>query len=235
MVVLKRQAGFLLAVPRGFIPQQVLDRANQGVDGGPIGPSTVGEVPAVLVEDGMRSPTGTNVGVVIVDMIDEMVAQLRRVEEAETIAVPFDPDSIFNLPSPTDLLRLAKDWISAAGEETGLGFYTATGGESPVEETDRDLEVNTPPRRTKRAPRVAATPTGSGVAPKAKKPTTASLAASMEQLLEVVPSLSTQIQDLAQRHQVLENRLVAPSRAGALGLSQPFPLHWLKNQFQPAQ
>jgi hypothetical protein len=52
----------------------------------------------------MRSPTGTNVGVVIVDMIDEMVAQLRRVEEAETIAVPFDPDSIFNLPSPTDLL-----------------------------------------------------------------------------------------------------------------------------------
>jgi hypothetical protein len=43
----------------------------------------------------------------------------------------------------------------------------------------------------------------------------------MEQLLEVVPSLSTQIQDLAQRHQVLENRLVAPSRAGALGLSQP--------------
>jgi len=104
VVVLKRQAGFLLAVPRGFIPQQVLDRANQGVDGGPIGPSTVGEVPAVLVEDGMRSPTGTNVGVVIVDMIDEMVAQLRRVEEAETIAVPFDPDSIFNLPSPTDLL-----------------------------------------------------------------------------------------------------------------------------------
>ena len=44
VVVLKRQAGFLLAVPRGFIPQQVLDRANQGVDGGPIGPSTVGEV-----------------------------------------------------------------------------------------------------------------------------------------------------------------------------------------------
>ena len=44
LVVLKRQAGFLLAVPRGFIPQQVLDRANQGVDGGPIGPSTVGEV-----------------------------------------------------------------------------------------------------------------------------------------------------------------------------------------------
>ncbi|CAL1133166.1 unnamed protein product [Cladocopium goreaui] len=142
--------------------------------------------------------------------------------------------AIFNLPSPTDLLRLAKDWISAAGEETGLGFYTATGGESPVEETDRDLEVNTPPRRAKRAPRVAATPTGSGVAPKAKKPTTASLAASMEQLLDVVPSLSTQIQDLAQRHQVLENRLVAPSRAGALGLSQPLSSSLAKSQFQPA-
>ena len=143
--------------------------------------------------------------------------------------------AIFNLPSPTDLLRLAKDWISAACEETGLGFYTATGGESPVEETDRDLEVNTPPRRAKRAPRVAATPTGSGVAPKAKKPTTASLAASMEQLLDVVPSLSTQIQDLAQRHQVLENRLVAPSRAGALGLSQPLSSSLAKSQFQPAQ
>lgn len=221
VVVLKRQAGFLLAVPGGFIPQPVLDRANQGVEGGPIGPSTVGVVPAVLVEDGLRSLTGTNVEVVIVDMIDEMASQLRRAEESEAIVVPFDPESTFNLPSPADLLRLARDWISAAGEETGLGFYTATGGESPVAETDRDLEFNTPPRRARRTPKAAATPTGSGAAPKAKKPTTASLAASMEQLLEVVPSLSTQIQDLAQRHQVLESRLANPSRAGALGLSQP--------------
>ena len=51
--------------------------------------------------------------------------------------------------------------------------------------------------------------------------TTADLAVSLDQLLQVVPRLSDQLQDLSQRQVQLEDRMVAPSRAGALGLAQP--------------
>lgn len=61
-------------------------------------------------------------------------------------------------------------------------------------------------------------------APSSDKPrrvTTASLAASPDQLLTVVPALSSQLQNFTEKQQLLENGVVAPSRAGALGLSQP--------------
>eukprot|EP00435_Cladocopium_sp_Y103_P017169 s1714_g4.t1 len=227
VVVLKRQAGFLLAVPSGFMPEAVLDRANQGMEAGPIGPSAYVEVPAVLVEQGIRPLTGSTLTVLLVDVAADLAPQLRRAEEQEDIAMPFDPDAPFNLPSPQDLLRAARDWISQAGEDTSLGFYSATGGEAPEEDEEQMQdglpETPTPARRARGPSKAKAAPSGGGGVPKPKpkRATTASLATSMEQLLAVVPSLSSQIQDLAQRHELLEKRLVAPSRAGALGLSQP--------------
>ena len=51
LVVFKRQGGFLLAVPSGFIPQTVLDRANQGVEAGPVGASASVIVPGIIVDN----------------------------------------------------------------------------------------------------------------------------------------------------------------------------------------
>eukprot|EP00435_Cladocopium_sp_Y103_P032998 s1823_g8.t1 len=228
VVLQKRQGGFLLAVPPGFVPEQVLFRANAGQDAGPIGASTSVVVPGMLVDGGVRSLTGSQLEVVLVDVSADLVSQMRVAEMPEDIAMPFDADNPYVLPSPPEVLAAALDWIRGAGEETGLGFYTADGH---VEDLEEEEEGTPPPRarpfplsqgRPKRSPKAGATPTGKGKPEeKPKRVTTASLAASLDQLLGVVPTLSSQIQDLATRHQQLETRLVAPSRAGALGLSQP--------------
>ena len=227
LAIMKREAGLLLAVPTGFAPQGVLDRANAGQEAGPIGASTVAIVPGVIVEDGMRSPTGSQLEVLIVDVSADLVRQLRPMLDLEEIACPFDLENPYSLPSPAELLRAARDWISAAGEDTGLAFYSAEGGQDLEEEgrTSGDSALPRqppPPRRARRSAKPAATPTGgASSAEKPKRVTTASLAASMDQLLAVVPSLSGQLQELTKKQQMLEDRLVAPSRVGALGLSQP--------------
>eukprot|EP00435_Cladocopium_sp_Y103_P041189 s1447_g11.t1 len=204
LAIMKRQGGLMLAVPTGFIPQGVLDRANAGQEAGPIGASTTAIVPSVLVEGGIRSLTGSQVDVLLVDVSADLVSQMRPMLELEDIAFPFDPENPFSLPSPVELLRAAKDWVSAAGEETGLAFYSAV-GESGEQTEESAVEAELPkaspqqPKRSRRPAKPGGIPSGSApAAEKQKRITTASLAASMDQLLAVVPSLS-----------------------GALGLSQP--------------
>ena len=97
----------------GFVPQGVLDRANAGQEAGPIGASTVAIVPGVIVEDGIRSPTGSQLEVLIVDVSADLVRQLRPMLDLEEIACPFDPENPYSLPSPVELLRAARDWVSA--------------------------------------------------------------------------------------------------------------------------
>lgn len=57
--------------------------------------------------------------------------------------------------------------------------------------------------------------------PKQKKPTTAELASSMDQLLSAMPQITQQLKAITDRQAMMESQLVASSRAGALGLSQP--------------
>lgn len=227
LVVFKRQGGFLVAVPAGFIPQSVLDRANQGVEAGPVGASASLVVPGIIVDNGVRSLTGQDLEVVVVDFSADLVSQLRPMEEVEDIVVSFDPESSFTLPSPPDLLSAARDWILGAGEETGLAFYSA-GGEvdsAPAALPSVDspaVQPETPVRRTRKTAKATGTPFGGGGGgEKPKRVTAASLAASMDQMMQVVPTLSNQIQELSQRYQVLEERIAVPHRASALGLSRP--------------
>lgn len=222
LVVMKRQGGLLLAVPPLFIPASILERGNAGQDAGSIGASTSLVVPGVIVENGIRSSTGSLLEVLVVDVAADLVSQMRATNLAEDIAMAFDPESPFTLPSPVELLQGARDWIRGAGEETGLNFYSAEG----QSETEIDEAIRSPraaaPKRSRRLPKAGATPTGGGgPSGRPKKLTTADLAMSLDQLLQVVPRLSDQLQDLSQRQVQLENRIVAPSRAGALGLAQP--------------
>eukprot|EP00435_Cladocopium_sp_Y103_P053802 s818_g17.t1 len=166
------------------------------VDAGPIGASTGCAVDAVLVEGGIRSPTGVQVAVILVDVAEELVSQMRRAEEVEDIAFAFDPDSPYALPDPNRILAFARDWIQAAGEETGLAFYTADGHVEDAATANGEETPETPrpaarasQRRASRAPKPGAAPSGGG--PQAEKPkriTTASLA---------VPALTDQIHDQA--------------------------------------
>lgn len=49
--VLARQDGFLLAVPKNFIPQEIIDQGGHAAMDDLVGPSRVVKVPAVLEED----------------------------------------------------------------------------------------------------------------------------------------------------------------------------------------
>ena len=94
VVVAKRNGGMLLGVPVGFIPEGVLQQANAGHDGGPVGVSAVVRVPGVVVDGGIRSLTGSDMDVLLVDLAADMVQNLRLAEGLELIAVPFDPSPV---------------------------------------------------------------------------------------------------------------------------------------------
>ena len=224
LVVAKRQGGLMLAVPLDFIPAETLQRANEGHEAGPIGASTVLCIPSVIVDNGIRSRTGTMVSAVVVDVAEELISRIRLAGGYEDIALPFDLDSPFAYPDPALLLSRTMEWVRGSDQEMGLAFYSAEDlEEEPPGATSPQLLGNAKSKaRQRRSAQDADTPTGGGGGTRQKRVTTASLAASMNQLLEMVPNLSSQIQTIAQRQEMLENRVVvAPSRAGALGLSQP--------------
>eukprot|EP00435_Cladocopium_sp_Y103_P022327 s2559_g5.t1 len=195
VVVLKRQAGFLLAVPDGFLPQDLLDRANRGEDAGPIGASTLLAVPGTLVEYGAAVSHRFRY---------ERPFGRRRCRDGEEI----------------EALGRALNWVESARDELGLVFYSA---ESLAEEAGGLEDGDTPasaaetPARRSRKPK----PDTTSKSEKPKKPTMATLAGSVDKLLELVPNLSSQIQALSERQVQLEGKLVAPTKASTFGLSQP--------------
>ena len=215
LVVAKRRGGMLLALPPGLIPDRILDLANAGEDAGPVGASTRITIPGVILDGGLVSPTGTDVTVVLVDLAEELVPRLRVAEGAEEIAIPFDLDSPFTFPAPAPTLDLAMKWVQDSDVESGLAYYSAASVEAPPPSSQR------PSRKQRKPPGDADTPTGAEKQQKPKRPTTASLAASMDQLLDLVPNLTSQVQTLVLRQDALETRLAAPTRAGTLGLTQP--------------
>ena len=67
----------------GFIPQGVLDRASAGQEAGPIEASMVAAVSGIIVEQGIRSPTGSQLEVLIVDVSADWVSQLRPMQDLD--------------------------------------------------------------------------------------------------------------------------------------------------------
>lgn len=70
MVVMKREGGFLLAVPVGFFPMEELQGASTGGEGDVIGPHTVLTVPGIFQQGAELVPAGMDVEVQVVDLSD---------------------------------------------------------------------------------------------------------------------------------------------------------------------
>ena len=105
------------------------------------------------------------------------------------------------------LVSLSRAWLRTASEALG-GFYSAHEPEEPA------------------TPAKGAGATTPGPAPKAKpkRVTTALLAEQLQSLLQLMPAMSDQMQDLVQRQQQLE------SRVSEVGTTPPVPLH--RQQFK---
>ncbi len=205
LVVLKRPGGVLLAVPAGFIAEDLLEQGNGGSDS-MVGPSLNITVPGVVLDNGVVSLTGTTVNAVLVDCTAQILDFLRLPSLFEEIA---DMDDPFALPAGDAAITAALEWIP---QVAGLAdFYTA---ESSAPRTPLQRARERKPGGDK------GTPTGPKGA-KQKKPTTASLAESMEVLMQTIPGLTTQLQELSERQNWMEQRLAQPSSGHRGTLSQP--------------
>jgi len=70
---MRREEGVLLAVPSGVLPPEFLESANSEEGFGVFGASCIVEVSSVILDNGMVSPTGEKVSVVLIDCHKDVV------------------------------------------------------------------------------------------------------------------------------------------------------------------
>ena len=183
IVVLKRAGGCLLSLPEGFL--SVEDLKDGGETGSVLGPSVSMVVNAMHVD----APVGLEIPVVILDVDQAIVGAMRHAEEVEETAMPFFPDDPFALPSGEELVAKSLSWLHNTSQDQQEGWYS--------QEVTAESEVQTPkaPKaRPSRAKPAAHGDTGSGSAAKPKGQTTASLAASVQAMMDTLPALPIQMQ-----------------------------------------
>lgn len=211
IVVLKRSGAFLLAIPDGALDPETLEEGANGAVDSVFGPYTIIEVPGVVLESGIVSPTGTNLKVVLVDCLEQLMASMRPASDEDGTVLVFDVDDPFALPAPEALVSAATNWASLAGTEGRAAFYSA----------ESATPVGTPKAATR--PKKKSTPGGGipsgGGATKPKRMTTAALAENLEGLMTALPGLTSQMATLLERQKTLEDQM-ATSQTRSI-LSRP--------------
>lgn len=221
LVVMRREGGFLVALPVGFLTEEELT-VGMSDEAGPLGPSAVVDVAGVLDENGQESPIGADITVLLVDMDASVASQFRLPEEVEDMAIRFSTEDQFATPLASALISRALEWASSrAGSvpEASDAWYSADQfqPETPAERT--------PTRRARRAQVPdGGTPSGKAAAAPKRRPTTASLQASLDAVVGTLPALSDQMSQLMQRQVALENQVATSSTVSAK-LAQPLTAH----------
>ena len=187
-------------LPEGVLPAEDLQWANAAEVGGSVlGPSTTLRVSGVVSDGGVDALTGATMNVLVVDMDASVLSQMRVAGDVEDLATAFDPDDRFAIPSPDELL----EWMSSSGLQALEANYTPEVTAAEAEEEVPLLAAA--PKRQRRKPPGGATATGDGGPP--KRATTATLAASMETVLQTLPVLTAQMQQLLTRQEDLETSM----------------------------
>ena len=236
LVAQVRPGGFLAVVPIGVEPEEVLAVGNSPSPPGAVGPSVVVVVPSAVLDNGNLSPTGSETAVLVVDMAESVLTQMHLPDTFSQLEFTFDPEQPYAVPSPTDLLTKIQDWLEAGGDSAALGYVTANGegidglplSEGDVGETHvhGELPNETPPRTPKqRRPAARQAVPGQGKPTHGeRRPTVASLAGSLQELIQANTGLSQQVQTLALRQQQLEKKALVPATSALSPqklLSQP--------------
>lgn len=210
IVVMRRAGGCLLALPQGFLSPEELSSAE--VPGEMLGPSHSVLVQGVVMEDGIQTEIGAEVPVLLVDMDQGVAHFMKPPEEVEDLAHMFLPDDPFAFPKPDELVAKALEWLQSL-ELTDVEWY-------PTEVT-ASSGAGTPKRKAApKRPKAAAVGDTALGKEKQKKATTATLAASLESVLETLPVLTEQMHEMMVRQKSLEEQVVA-NRTPAGVLTQP--------------
>lgn len=250
LAVLKRQGGLLLAVPAQVLPQRDLDLGRVGtgilgpsteaevpaviMDGGKVH-ATGGAVKVVVVDCSSE-----------VLPLSRLPRAFEEIAYGFDLDSPFslpDPGVLQQVAAewiedsgPQGLLGFYSAEEPPEGLDPDLAaILQPDGAQSPTVQgsaTPGPAGPRTPARAkrsakpktfakpdTPQAPGVGGVPGGKPEKP--KKVTTANLAVSLDRLLEIVPSLSTQVQDLALKTKNLESQIQAPVSAACPVLRRP--------------
>ncbi|CAE7299690.1 unnamed protein product [Symbiodinium sp. CCMP2592] len=205
-----RQGGILAAVPIDFLDASLIAAGQPGPMDSIVGPSL--QVAADLAEeqeDGSLAPTGTQAQVLLVDFNEEVASFVSRYDP---VTGPVEVAS-FDSASPHLQLHhpeLARTWI-ASEEGKRMAFYSAA---EPAEAEPAEPGGPAPSEAPKRRP-----------APKPKRQTNAQLADQLSSLVEMLPMLTRQVQDLASRQTALEKKAAQPSITPAAALPPQVPAH----------
>ena len=218
LVVLKREHGLIGALPLGAISDQELEAGQLARDGQALlGPSTAIMTTGVHFDaSGVVSDVDEQVGVLLADFDESVLVHLRPLGEEEPI-LSFHPGLPHVFPQPEDTIAKALEWLQSQLSEDLGNLYshevTAESAEAPVSPKQPAKS------RSARAPPGLGKATDSGKA-KAKRPTTASLAASLEVLMESLPQMSSSIQALTLKTSELEQQ-ISQSSSIPKQLAQP--------------
>ena len=218
--LLKRQGGPLLALPQGVLPGEITDAGNaEGADG-MFGPSVELEVGSVIMDNGTISPTGERMHVLVVDCTDLIVHHLSLPGPMEDVDYGFDPDQPYALPSPEEITIKATAWISNASQPRAAFYSAESGPPSP-----REDETPSQRRRPKAGEGLPMGNAKRAAKPKekgsAKRPTNASIAATLDALMTAIPNLSSQVQTLQERQTKFEEKFSSGVPHGRSQLAMP--------------
>ena len=208
--VMPRQGGFLLALPVGSVPPNLLAQGNEDDASAMMGPSTTLSVPAVVEEeDGGEVPAGLALEVLVVDFSESACQFLEPYDPLLLIdPVPFAPDAPGSFPEGAQLVSLCKAWArTLAAERTA--FYSALEAEQGDQDPGAAAQAREAPPR-----------------PKQKRVTTNQLAEQLGSISELLPALSSQLQALTEKQEALEQKvsLGIPAAAPLPAHRQPFVL-----------
>ena len=128
-VLLMREGGLLLAIPKGLMSQEDLGGGASGPEA-LVGPFTTLSVPTVRSEAEALVPREEDVEVVVADFGDQILQAMSPYDPElaeQTLGFDLDPQV---LPDGPTLLRFAKEWIALSGAERAE-FYSAEEVEVP--------------------------------------------------------------------------------------------------------
>lgn len=191
-VVMKREGGFLLAIPLGLLSVEELQQATS--ENSVIGPYVPMVCAGVVAEgDGFR-PANAEVDFMLVDLDASVGVQLKRFADSdveESTLLAFSADDIGMLPDPDVVLAMAKEWLKDNVQQN-LAFYSAEEGEQEVEPV-----LEEPPKAKTKAKAV----------PKEKKASPQVVAQQIQLLASTLPAMASQLQTIQEEQQKMRDAL----------------------------
>ena len=194
-VVMKRKGGFLLAIPSGFLDQEVLQHAASEEDI-EFGLHTKLAVPVARGEKEERD-LEEDVEVLVVDAKAEVAGCLRPASDADLILEDIlgYVDDLAVQPDPDALLRFTKQWLEVQTDQR-IAFYSAAEVSGEEEEV-----VPVTPGPGRKAPKEA----------KQKRVTTATLVTQLSELSKLLPDLANQVASLKLSQDEMKAQMGQPS------------------------